>query len=53
MNEKSQERKRRMLELRRGGLSLAAIAGLFGVSKTRVAQIIGDVKMERRYVRAK
>ncbi len=44
------ERKQRMINLRRDGLSLAAIAMLFGISKTRVAQILDDVELKRVYV---
>ena len=46
------ERKQRMVELRREGLSLAAIAIMFGISKTRVAQILDDVELKRVYVEA-
>jgi len=47
------ERKQRMIGLRRDGLSLAAIAIMFGISKTRVAQILGDVPMKRIFVEEK
>ena len=52
-NDFSHERKQKMLAMRRAGKSLAAIAIAFQISKSRVYQIIGDVKLERRYVRAK
>ena len=44
------ERKCRMIELRQNGHSLAAIAIAFGVSKTRVTQILADVKFKRAYL---
>ena len=47
------ERKQRMIDLRREGLSLAAIAIMFGISKTRAAQILGDVKFKRIFVEEK
>lgn len=44
------DRKQEMINLRRDGLSLAAIAHRFDISKTRVAQILSDVELKRVYV---
>ena len=43
-------RKRRMIELREDGWSLAHIAIMFGVSKSRVAQILSTEEFKRVYV---